>query len=124
MEEFIVSCIDKFKELAGVRDIRPAPTPFLTEDHQNAIAGASTKGPCVECPWCKHTFPPGTVYESVEKLEAALLKEEEQGFGWGTGNPVGPWLSARGADRKVGADRESYFDERVMGSSTGEVRPP
>ena len=31
----------------------------------------------MECPWCKHTFPPGTVYESVEKLEAALLKQKK-----------------------------------------------
>ena len=124
MEEFIVSCLEQFKELAGVKDIRPAPTPFLTEDHQNAIAGAPTKGPCVECPGCKHTSPPGTVYESVEKLEAALLKKEEQGFGWGTGNPVGPRLSARGTEGKVGADSQSHFDENFMGGSAGEVRPP
>ena len=50
MEEFIVSCLDKFKELAGVKDIRPAPTPFLTEDHQNAIVGASTNGALCRMP--------------------------------------------------------------------------
>ena len=68
----MVSCVKKFKELAGVKDARPYPTPFITEDHATAPAGQAGTGPCVECPWCFHTFPsvPNT-YKSVEDLEAA-----------------------------------------------------
>ena len=50
MEEFLTSCVDKYKELAGVRDVRPCATPFLTEDHSDSPAGQAGEGPCVECP--------------------------------------------------------------------------
>ena len=59
MDKFLDSCLDKYKELAQVKDVRPAPTPFLTEDHAMAPARAAGKGPCVECPWRCHTFPLG-----------------------------------------------------------------
>ena len=40
MEEFVTSCVDKYKELAGVRDVRPVPTPFINEDPRVSPAGA------------------------------------------------------------------------------------
>ena len=76
MEEFLLSCIEKYKELAGVKDVRPCMTPFLPEEHTHSPAGRAGDGPCVECPWCKHTFPP-TIHESVSQLEASLLAQKK-----------------------------------------------
>ena len=73
MEKLLESCLEKYKELAQVKEIRHAPTPFLTEDHSSAPARAAGKGPCVDCPWCRHTFPP-KVYERVAMLEKAKAK--------------------------------------------------
>ena len=47
------------QQLAGVRGVRPCPTPFITESQDYAPAGQAGTGPCIECPWCKHTFPSG-----------------------------------------------------------------
>ena len=77
MEDFLISCVDKFKELAGVKDVRPCPTPFITETHEHSPAGRAGTGPCVECPWCKHTFPPH-VYESVDALEASKRAQKKK----------------------------------------------
>ena len=75
MEEFLSSCLDKFKELAHVKDIRPFPTPFITEEHTSAPQVQAGTGPCVECPWCKHTFPPN-VHETVNALERDIQKQK------------------------------------------------
>ena len=45
MQKFLESCLDKYKELAQVKEIRPAPTPFLTEDQSNAPSRAAGKRP-------------------------------------------------------------------------------
>ena len=75
MEEFLSSCLEKFKELAHVKDIRPFPTPFITEEQTNAPQGQAGTGPCVECPWCKHTFPPN-VHETVNALERDIQQQK------------------------------------------------
>ena len=49
MEQFLDSCLENHKELSQVKDVRPAPIPFLTEDHYNAPARAAGIVPCVEC---------------------------------------------------------------------------
>jgi hypothetical protein len=62
MEEFLTSCVDRYLELAGGGDVRlrNVATPFLVDDPKLGPSGApSTDGAdMVECPWCKHTFPP------------------------------------------------------------------
>ena len=57
MEEFMLQCLEAYKELAHVRDVRPVPTPFVPEDHISSPAGAHGTGTCVECPWCCHACP-------------------------------------------------------------------
>eukprot|EP00974_Lingulodinium_polyedra_P108981 10547138-Lingulodinium_polyedra.AAC.1 len=59
-------------ELSGARELRAASTPFLPEVQETSVAGRPAhQGPVVECPWCRHTFPP-TVHESVRALNSTL----------------------------------------------------
>ena len=76
MEDLLVACVDKYKELAKVKDVRPYPTPCITEDHTNSPSGKAGEGPCVECPWCKHTFPPNAC-ECVSALEADIQRRKK-----------------------------------------------
>ena len=59
MEDFLKSCVERYVELAGTSArIKNVTTPFLTEDQNTSPQGAPcAKGPHVECPWCKHSFP-------------------------------------------------------------------
>ena len=60
MESFLIQCTARYNELSGgnVR-FKKVPTPFLIEDAKDGPAGTpAAKGPCCECPWCLHTFPP------------------------------------------------------------------
>ena len=73
MEDFVGTCVEKYvalcdligQSLIGAGKLKPASTPFIADDHHDSPAGGPSAGPVIECPWCKHTFPP-TVYESVE----------------------------------------------------------
>ena len=76
MEEFMLQCLESYKELAHVKDVRPVPTPFVPEDQVCSPAGAPGVGTCVECLWCCHTFSP-TVYESIDALEQAKLNAKK-----------------------------------------------
>ena len=58
-------------EVVGYRvPLRNNSTPFLTEDHKDALAGALGVGPVRECPWCYHTGTPASFvqYSYVDKL--------------------------------------------------------
>eukprot|EP00969_Alexandrium_andersonii_P080763 3560304-Alexandrium_andersonii.AAC.1 len=66
MEEFIQSCVDRYRELAGTSHVREFPTPFVPESHEEAPAEAPhARGPVMECPWCCHTFLPPKVYDNI-----------------------------------------------------------
>eukprot|EP00974_Lingulodinium_polyedra_P041539 3990248-Lingulodinium_polyedra.AAC.1 len=72
MEGCIDSCVSKYMELSGVRELRAASTPFLPEVQGTSVAGRpSHHGPVVECPWCRHAFPL-TVHESARALNSDL----------------------------------------------------
>ena len=62
MEEFLTSCVDRYLELAGGNAVRlrTVATPFLPDDPKQGASGAPyTRGDkMLECPWCRHTFPP------------------------------------------------------------------
>ena len=44
MEEFMLQCLESYKELANVKEVKPAPTPFIPEDHISSPAGAPGSG--------------------------------------------------------------------------------
>eukprot|EP00974_Lingulodinium_polyedra_P052681 5067949-Lingulodinium_polyedra.AAC.1 len=59
MEIFIDACIDKYIELSGVKEFKPASTPFLPEPQETSPAGRlAFTGRVVERPWCRRAFPP------------------------------------------------------------------
>ena len=77
MEDFLASCVAKYVELAGVdAQLKAYPTPFIREEHHESPAGARGKGPCVECPFCKHTYPPPHTFPDVEALEVSKRKKQ------------------------------------------------
>ena len=53
-----------------------APLLSSLEEQTNAPQGQAGSGPCVECPWCKHTFPP-TSQESVAALEKSSQQHKK-----------------------------------------------
>ena len=68
---FVKSCIACYREVVGPNvSLRNYSTPFLAEDHKDALAGAPGAGPVRECPWCYHTEHPATFaqHPSVGKL--------------------------------------------------------
>ena len=95
MEEFMQQCLDSYKELAHVRDVRPVPTPFVPEDQVRSPAGAPGSGTCTECTWCCHTFPP-TVYENIDALEKAKQKAKKAGRETGPTSEGGTLSEDRG----------------------------
>ena len=75
MEEFLDSCVQKYVDLAGPgTKVKEYATPFISEDHRASPAGAPGTGPCVECPWCKHTFA-AKVWKDVGELEVSKYKK-------------------------------------------------
>eukprot|EP00972_Heterocapsa_arctica_P013002 1909668-Heterocapsa_arctica.AAC.1 len=58
MEESLVSRVERYLELAGPgTKMKHASIPFLADDqNQSLVRKPLHPGPCVECPWCKHTF--------------------------------------------------------------------
>ena len=93
MGDFLQQCVDKYCTLA--KTVGPAPklrrvaTPFLADDSSLSPQGApAAKGPIVECPWCKHTFPPPPVYKNLGELDASVRKKPGP-CGGSTGPPSG-----------------------------------
>ena len=76
MERFLRSAVDKYLALAGPGfKLRHVDTPFLTEDQSKSPQGAPcAEGQCIECPWCKHTFPP-TVANDVRQVTGNRSRE-------------------------------------------------
>jgi hypothetical protein len=60
MGSFLKKAAQKYLDLAGPNTkLRHVDTPFLPEDQAKSPQGApASEGACVECPGCKHTFPP------------------------------------------------------------------
>eukprot|EP00972_Heterocapsa_arctica_P045295 6686019-Heterocapsa_arctica.AAC.1 len=58
MEDFLTSCVERYLELAGPgTKMRTVATPFLADDQNKSLVRKPLhEGPCIECPWCKHTF--------------------------------------------------------------------
>eukprot|EP00972_Heterocapsa_arctica_P038976 5741275-Heterocapsa_arctica.AAC.1 len=58
MEDFLTSCVERYMELAGPgTKLRLVSTPFLADDQNLSLVRKPLRpGPCIECPWCKHTF--------------------------------------------------------------------
>ena len=80
MGDFLQQCVDKYCTLA--KTVGPAPklrrvaTPFLADDSSLSPQGApAATGPIVECPWCKHTFPPPPVYKNLGELDDSMRKK-------------------------------------------------
>ena len=65
------SCVEKYLEHAPGLRLRKVDTPFLPEDQALSPQGApAAGGPVVECPWCKHTFPPkNNTFADEQELE-------------------------------------------------------
>jgi len=89
VEPYLRSAVDKYLDLAGPGfKLRHVDTPFLPEDQVKSPQGAPcATGPCVECPWCCHTFPPEVsdarkldVKQKTQR-EAAKKMEEESDRG-------------------------------------------
>ena len=77
MEDFLKSCIARYREVVGVKTpLRNYSTPFLAEDHRDALAGVVGRGPVKECPWCFHTGPPSS-FHCYAKV--AFLFDESEG---------------------------------------------
>ena len=59
MEQFMRSCVERYCQHApGVR-LSIVDTPFLPEDQVDSPAGRPIcDGPCIECPWLRHSFAP------------------------------------------------------------------
>ena len=86
MEDYLRATVRRFRNMAGTDAVlKFAATPFLVEDHKDSPQGGPTPGPVQECPWCKHTFPPARVFESIDKLDA--WRREQQKAGKGTPTP-------------------------------------
>ena len=78
MEEFVRSCIERYVQLSGEKNIKIFPTPFVPETHEESPAGAPcAKGPVVECQLCRHTFPP-SVHESVRILDGSRRRTAQE----------------------------------------------
>ena len=121
MEEFLDTCVQKYVELAGPgTTVKNCATPFLQEDHRRSPAGTPGDGPCVECPWCMHTFPP-TVLKDVSELEVS--KRKKQPALAQCGHPGGQQLSHQEDRGAVAADCEQGTDEDPVGSTPRSLRP-
>ena len=82
MEEFLDSCIQNYKDLAGPGTIvKSYNTPFFADDHRESPAGAPGCGRVQECPWCLHTFPPTHIWDNVDELETFIAKRKVDGPG-------------------------------------------
>ena len=84
MGDFLQQCVDTYRTLAAT--VGPAPklrrvvTPFLGDDSSLSPQGApAATGPIVECPWCKHTYPPPPVYNNLRELDASTRKKPSSG---------------------------------------------
>eukprot|EP00974_Lingulodinium_polyedra_P066576 6443963-Lingulodinium_polyedra.AAC.1 len=59
MEKFVEACVETYKELARVTDLRDASVAFLPDAAEDSIAGRPVAiGDVIEYRWCFHTFPP------------------------------------------------------------------
>ena len=57
MEDFLVACVDLYKDLAGDKaKIKFASTPFIDDLHADSSVPLGDF-PCLECPWCAGRFP-------------------------------------------------------------------
>ena len=70
MEDFLQQCIDKYKALATAVGSAPklpkVDTPCVAEESSLSPQGApASTGPIVECHWCKHAYPPPSVYKNI-----------------------------------------------------------
>ena len=105
MEDFLKSCIDKYKEAVGPKvSLRSYSTPFLAEDHRDSPAGAPGSSPVRECPWCFHTGPPTSFsrYPSPDEIPVRRKPKTETSVG-----------SAAGGDKSAKVDGKKDIDEGV-----------
>lgn len=60
MGDYLKSSVQLYFDLAGPgTQLRAVDTPFISEDQTQSPQGSPAfTGPRVECPWCRHTFPP------------------------------------------------------------------
>jgi hypothetical protein len=111
MENFLIQCTERYNDLAGgnVR-FKKVPTPFLVEDAKDGPAGTpAAKGPCCECPWCLHTFPPPVVHKNIHELDALKAhlakmakKAEDENSGPSGAVPGGPSGTRPADEGKMG----------------------
>ena len=124
MDDFLKSRIPRYREVAGYKvPLRNYSTPFLAEDHKEALAGALGVGPVRECPWCYHAGPPARFvqYSLVDKLplrrkvKAETFAEsdavEEQSVTTGKNKPI--------PDEDALASVACIFYEDSMGRAVG-----
>ena len=71
MENFMRSCVEKYLEHAPGLRLKHVDTPFLPEDQALSPQGAPPYGgPCLECPWCFHSFPTANnTFANAKELE-------------------------------------------------------
>ena len=73
------SCVKRYLELAPGTRLRKVDTPFLPEDQALSPQGQPcASGPCVECHWCRHSFPKDAhTYASEKELEKASRERKK-----------------------------------------------
>ena len=58
MENFLIQCVDSYKELAGVDTLEYAEVPFIPEDdYGNVSRKPASGGEGLVCPWCEGSYP-------------------------------------------------------------------
>ena len=79
MEDFLKSCIDKYREAVGPKvSLSNYSIPFLPEVHRDSPAGAPGSGPVRECPWCFHTGPPTSFPRILLRIEFLFVVRQRR----------------------------------------------